>query len=366
MDLYEHEGKALFQKYGITVPKGILATRKNWKKEIKKIKQINKIKSDKFVLKAQVLHGKRRKAGLILFSPKEKVLKRIKNLFQKNKTVTEILVEEKLVVAKEYYLSIIVNQSTACYSLLFSESGGIDIEDVPRNKIKKIDFLDFNKNTKKQIQKITKNKEITIIAEKLFQLFKEKDATLVEINPLILTKDKKFFAADAKITIDDNALYRQPEFQEFQFRNKTPLEKEATKYRLHYVELDGNIAVIGNGAGLVMATLDILHYQLLKPANFLDAPGGTTKEAMLHSLNIALKKQGIKVLLINMFGGMTETDAIAQAIIEFKKRYHPKIPFIIRIYGTHWQEAHVLLEKVDISAYGTIDEAIQELKRIIK
>lgn len=363
MDLYEHEGKALFLDYGIPVPKGILVNKKNYSKEIK---QIKKIKTNNFVLKAQVLHGKRRKAGLILFTPKDKVPKRIKNLFQKNKNIQEILIEEQLAIITEYYLSITINQSKACYSLLFSESGGINIEDVPKTKIKKIDFLDFNKNTKKQIQKITENNEITHIAEKLFTLFKQKDATLVEINPLILTKDKKFFAADAKINIDDNALYRQPEFQEFQFRNKTLLEKEATKWGLHYVELDGNIAVIGNGAGLVMATLDLLHYYGLKPANFLDAPGGTTKEAMLHSLNISLKKQGIKILFINMFGGMTETDAIAQAIIEFKQKYHPKIPFVIRIYGTHWQKAHILLEKADISAYSTIDEAIQELKKVIK
>ncbi len=366
MDLYEHEGKALFRNYGIPVPNGILVTRKNWKKEIKKIKQINKIKSDKFVLKAQVLHGKRRKLGLILFTSKDKVLKRIKNLFQKNKTVTEILVEEKLVVAKEYYLSIIVNQSKACYSLLFSESGGIDIEDVSKNKIKKIDFFIFDKKIKKQVQKITKKKRITAIVQKLFKFFKEKDATLVEINPLILTKSKQFVAADAKITIDDNALYRQKELQSLQFRNKTLLEKEAAEYGLHYVELDGNIAVIGNGAGLVMATLDLLQQHTLKPANFLDAPGGTTKKAMLHSLQIALKKSGIKVLFINMFGGMTETDAVAQAIIEFNQKYHPKIPFIIRIYGTHWQEAHALLKKAGIHVYRNINDAIEELKRVVK
>lgn len=363
MDLYEHEGKALFRNYGIPVPKSILVTKKNWKKEIKKI---NKIETKNVVIKAQVLHGKRRKVGLILFSSKKNTEKEIKKLFQKNKTITEILIEEQLAVAKEYYLSIVINQSNACYSLLFSESGGIDIEEVPKNKIKKIDFFLFDTKTKKRIQTIIKNKEIPTIAQKLFTLFKEKDATLVEINPLILTKNKQFVAADAKITIDDNALYKQKEFQSLQFRNKTPLEKEAAKYELHYVELDGNIAVIGNGAGLVMATLDILQHHGLKPANFLDAPGGTTKEAMLHSLQIALKKPGIKALFINMFGGLTETDAVAQAIIGFKKKYRPKIPFVLRIYGTHWQEAHGLLHQAGIPAYRYIDDAIRKLKEVVR
>lgn len=375
MNLYEYEGKSLFQKYGIAVPKSILITKKNWKKEIKKI---NKIKTKNVVLKAQVLHGKRRKLGLILFSSKENTEKEIKKLFQKNTEIQHILVEEQLALAKEYYLSITINQSKACYSLLFSEQGGIDIEEVPKNKIKKIDFFFFDTKTKKQIQKITKNKEITTIAEKLFQLFKENDATLVEVNPLALvtaSHAKKyvtnavrnlFFCLDAKITIDENALFHHKEFEKSQYRNKTPLEKEAAKHGIHYVELTGNIAVIGNGAGLVMATLDILRHYGLKPANFLDAPGGTTKEAMLHSLQIALKKPGIKALFINMFGGLTETDAVAQAIIAFKKKYHPRIPFVLRIYGTHWEQAHALLQKKGILAYSDIGKAIQELKRIIQ
>lgn len=366
MDLYEHEGKALFRKYHILIPKNILINKKNWKKEIKKI---SKIKTKNVVLKAQVLHGKRRKAGLILFSTKENAEKEIKKLFQKNKMIINILIEEKLAVAKEYYLSITINQSKACYSLLFSESGGIDIEDVPKNKIKKIDFPAFDTQTKKHIQKITKNKKITAIAQKLFKLFKEKDATLAEINPLILIQNKvkktKFVAADAKITIDTNALFRHKEFEKLRYRNKTQLEKEAAKYELHYVELNGNIAVIGNGAGLVMATLDILQHHFLKPANFLDAPGGTTKEAMLHSLTIALKKKGIRALFINMFGGLTETDAVASAIIAFKKKYDQKIPFVLRMYGTHWQEAHTLLHNAGISTYRDIDDAIRELKKVI-
>ncbi len=361
MDLYEYEGKALFKEYKIPVPKSIL----------KKYILPKKLPAENLILKAQVLHGKRRKQGLILATTKKKIKQDVNRL--RKKTQQSILIEEQLEIAKEYYLSITINQSKGCYSLLFSEAGGINIEEIPKNKIKKIDFLQF---PKKEIQKITKNKIITAIAQKLFQIFKEKDATLVEVNPLaeVLLNQKssherseyELFCLDAKITIDDNALYRQQEIEKINTSRKTAEEKEAEKYGIHYIPLDGNIGVIGNGAGLVMATLDLLQQNNLKPANFLDAAGGTTKAAMMHALSIIKKQKKCKAIFVNMFGGITETDEVAKAIIAFKEKEKPKIPLIIRLYGTHYQKAQEMLKKKNISVYKTMPEAIRALAERLK
>ncbi len=352
MDLYEYEGKALFKEYSIPIPKSIL---------VKNNLLPKKLPAENLILKAQVLHGKRKKQGLIKNSTTENIKKNIQAI--RKKTQQPILIEEQLKIAKEYYISILINQRNACYSLLFSEAGGINIEEIPKNKIKKVDFLKF---PKKEIQKITKNKTITEIAQKLFNLFKEKDATLVEMNPLIKTKQNQFIAADAKITIDDNALYKQQEIEKINNQRKTQEQKEAEKWGIHYVPLDGNISVIGNGAGLVMGTLDLLKQNNLKPANFLDAAGGTTKASMMHALNIIKKQKQCKAIFVNMFGGITETDEVARAIIAFKEKEKPKIPLIIRLYGTHYKKAHEMLKKKSISVYKTIPEAIKELTKRVK
>jgi succinyl-CoA synthetase beta subunit len=350
MDLYEYEGKKLFREYNIPIPKSILLKGNSVPKHLL---------TNKLMLKAQILRGKRRKHGLIKATTNERIKKDIKVL--RNKTKQPILIEEQLQNAKEYYLSLTINQSKSCYSFLFSEEGGIDVEEVPKTKIKQYDFYSFKKN---EIQKITKNKEIIRIAEKLWKLFKEKDATLVEINPLIETSGTDFIAADAKITIDDNALYRQPELEKMNKKRKTEEEKKAEEYGIHYIKLDGDIGVIGNGAGLVMATLDLLNQNNLRPANFLDAAGGTTKNSLQASLDILLKDKNIKAIFINMFGGITKTDDIAEAVVAYKKTHKTKIPFVIRLYGTNYQRAHTILKENNIKAYTKVEDAIASLKAI--
>ena len=357
MDLYEYEGKELFKRYNIVIPKSILVKTSTIPKKLPE----NNLPADNLILKAQVLHGKRRKQGLILTTTKKRIKQDLKRL--KRKIQQAILIEEQLTIAKEYYLAITINQSKGCYSLLFSEQGGVDVESVQKNKIKTHDFYNFKKN---EIEKITKNTQITIIAQKLWKLFKEKDATLAEINPIIKTKESKFIAGDAKITIDDNALYRQLELEKINNNRKTPEEKEAEKYGIHYIKLDGNIGVIGNGAGLVMATLDLLNQNNLKPANFLDAAGGTTKESLKASLDIITKEKNVKAVLINMFGGITQTDAIAEAFVAYKKTHKTKVPIIIRLYGTNYQKAHKILRQNNINAYTKVEDAIRELKIIRK
>ncbi len=350
MDLYEYEGKQLFKEYNIPIPKSILLKENSVPKHFP---------ANKLILKAQVLSGKRRKHNLIRTTTKEKIKKDLKVL--REKTKQPILIEEQLEIAKEYYLAITINQSKACYSLLFSEQGGIDIEKIPKKKIKNYAFYNFKKS---EIQKITKNREITRIAEKLFTLFKEKDATLVEVNPLILTRENLYIAADSKIIIDDNALYRQPELEKINDKRKTDEEKKAEKYGIHYIKLSGNIGVIGNGAGLVMATLDLLNQNNLKPANFLDAAGGTTKESLQASLDILLENRNIKAILINMFGGITKTDEIAEAVVAYKKQNKSKIPIVIRLYGTNYQRAQNILKQNNIKAYTKVEDAITVLKGI--
>jgi succinyl-CoA synthetase beta subunit len=354
MHLYEHEGKTLFKKFNIPIPKGVLVT------SAAQAPTATKKLGKDIILKAQVLHGKRGKAGLIKIASKE-TAKSIASSLLKHPNVAQLLIEEKISIAKEYYLSISTNNTN--YTLIFSTMGGINIEEVQKNKIKKHNFTQFNKKTKQKINKLTKNKDITEIAHKLFKAMQSSDATLVEINPLAKTKSNHFIALDAKITIDTNALYRQPMYNKLYGREHTVLETKAQKHDLHYVELDGNIAVIGNGAGLVMSTLDTLKLHKLRPANFCDAPGGTEKKAMIESLKIVTKKKGIKKIFINMFGGITKTDEVAQAIIEFKKRYKPRKPMIIRMFGTNWKKAHEILKKNKIKVFRTVAPAIKELRK---
>jgi succinyl-CoA synthetase beta subunit len=377
MHLYEYEGKALFKKFKIPTPQSVLITNPQ-----QATTSIARLKSNEVMLKAQVLRGKRGKSGLIQKTIKETAKTAASKLF-KHKDVSKILIEKIISIQHEYYLSITINPTSASYTLLFSDAGGIDIEDVPKNKIKKHNFITFKKT---QINKITKNKDITNIAEKMFQAMKASDATLVEINPLVQISSthfvrKKFvnksftsttsrkdlyMALDAKVTIDTNALYRQPSYRPLYGREHTKLESQAQTHQIHYVELSGNIAVIGNGAGLVMSTLDTLKHHNLKPANFCDAPGGTEKKAMIESLKIALSKHGVKALFINMFGGITKTDDVAEAIVAFKKKYKPKIPIVIRMFGTNYKKAHTILKRNNIQTFKTVQPCIKELKRIVK
>lgn len=313
MKLTEKQGKELFKQYQIQIPKQF---------------SIDNIEGD-VVVKAQVLTGGRGKAGGIKFANKDniqQVTKDILNMKIKDEQVKELLIEELLKPELEQYLAVTIDRNEKDYMCIWSEDGGIDIEDVKKEKIVKGSF--------EQIEdKLCEGKKI--LFRKMLKLAKEKDATLVEINPLILS-NHKLYAADAKIIIDDNAYFRQG----------------FTKETTNYVELDGNIGVIGNGAGLVMATLDTLAYFGGKPANFLDVGGGSSTEVVEKAIDKVLENKNVEKLFINIFAGISRCDEVARAIVN----KDVKVPMVVRMVGTNVEEGCSILEKGGIKAFDSMEE----------
>jgi len=348
MKLKEYQGKEIFQNYGIKIPDSFLITSPEQIKEIK----------GPVALKAQVLHGGRGKAGLIQFATKKDARKKAEQIFKKG--VKEILVEEKIKTKKEYYLSITIDRLEKKPLLIFSSQGGIDIEELAEKYPKKIKKYYIDENfSPKEI-----SKEIKIesgLVEKIYRIFKEYDAELIEINPLALTK-KGLLALDSKVVIDDNALYRH-EFKKDE--SLTEIEKKAQEADLSYVELNGNIGIIGNGAGLVMSTLDVVNYYGGKVANFLDVGGGASKEQMEKSLELVLIKKP-KGIFINIFGGITRCDEIAKGIIDYKKKHKIKIPMVVRMIGTNEEEAKKMLKKNKIHFIDSMEDGAKKIVKLVK
>lgn len=364
MKLYEYQGKELFRKAGISIPRGIV---------VDKVQHI-KLPGDELVVKTQVLTGGRGKAGGVQKVKKSIVGQTIQSLLKKKikgEAVKEVLVEEAVNIDKELYLSLTIDKSKKNIVLIYSESGGIDIEELAHNhpeQIKKINFHQLNNDVYTKIKKIsTLSNKIQLInlVKKLFMVMKKYDATLVEINPLILTKRGKLMAADAKVVIDDNALYRQKFTPQ---EHQSEIEHFAEKHGLHYVELDGDIGVIGNGAGLVMATLDMVKHYHCAPANFLDVRGGTGATIMEKSMQAVFMKKGLKAVLINIFAGITHADEIAQGIINFQKK-HPqtkKTPIVIRMIGTEEKHAQELLEQHGLHTHHDLTICVKQIMKLTR
>ncbi len=359
MKLKEYRGKKIFEKSGISVPKGVVVS------DINDV-DIKELESD-VVVKAQIFTGGRGKAGAIKKTDKNGVLDAAKSLLGKEVkgfVVKELLIEEAVKIDKEFYISIMVNQSSKDFVLVFSKEGGVDIEEQAEKdsgSILKIPFIKFDsKKISAKINKVLKNddlaKKIADVAELMSKIVVSYDATLVEINPLVLSNGE-LIALDSKVIIDDNSLFRHEELQEFRTEEMTEIEKEADRFGINYVELDGNIAVIGNGAGMVMATLDILKHFGGNAANFLDVGGGATIETMEQCLKIAMKKKP-KVVFINIFGGITRCDEIAQGLVNFKENID--VPLVVRMVGTNEIEGKKILEKAGISYFKSMEESAKK------
>lgn len=365
MKLFEYMGKELFKEYGIPVPEGKVASSAEEAGEI-----ASKIGS--VVVKSQILSGKRGKAGGILFADSvqdaKQAAEKILGTELRGFTVEKILVEEKIAIDKEFYLAIALDGAAKKPVVLASVEGGMDIEEVPEEKIVKenIDVtiglqpfvarkitskLGLAGNTAKQIQQIL---------GKIYRMFVDLDAELVEINPLVLS-GQKIMAADAKITIDDDALFRQKRLPVVEER--TEAEQKAHALGLSYVELDGDIAIMANGAGITMATLDIIQHYGGSPANFLDAGGGASMEQMAKALEILLSTNP-KAILINIFGGITRCDDVANAFIKVKESREIPVPVVIRLVGTNEQEGVNILQQHGIKAFKTMHEAAQEAVKL--
>ena len=338
MKLYEYYGKELFKQYGIDVPNGRIVENKD---------DIDKINIPfPWVMKAQVLVGGRGKAGGIKIAKNRQEAKKIFDeligMKIKDERVKKILIEEKIDIEKEYYLSFFLDRSKRQYLMIFSYEGGIDVEEA--EKVIKVYINPLVGLQPYHLRKIDEKARDT--AKKLYKLFIEKDCELVEINPLAIS-DGNAFALDSKIIIDNNALYRHPELSE-ENAELTPLEREAKEKRIAFVQLDGNIGVIANGAGLTMATLDALNEFNGKGGVFLDL-GGTDDVNKVKQAFELMAKANQKVIFLNLFGGITKCDTVAKGIIEFLEENKLDCPVIARIKGMNEDIAREMLKKYVIA-----------------
>ena len=379
MKLFEHEAKEIFSKYEIPIPNGGLANSPAQARETAK-----RVKAP-VAVKAQVLVAGRGRAGGILFanSPREAELSSRKLLGAKIRDlrVQSVLVEEKLPIRKELYFGITLDRSSRSYVAIASSEGGVEIEETAATTPEKIvkTFVDplygFRPYHARQIAKKlgymgNQMRELAVIFLKLYRVAMDYDAELCEMNPLIETTEGKFVAADTRLIIDDNALYRHPDFQrrliEKGEAGLTPQELEARKSGLAYVKLDGNIGVIGNGAGLVMATLDAIQLYGGNPANFLDVGGGASSDKMAAALNLVLSDPHVEVVFINVLGGITRCDEIAKGILEAKSRMGFVKPMVIRLVGTNEEEGRRVLIGARIQVLDSMEEAAERAVEIAK
>jgi len=371
MNLKEYQGKELFKEFGIKAPTGFVIEKGG---EIPV--DIEKL-GEKVTVKAQVAKGKRGKAGAIAFveNKPEIVRQEVERIFDMELgglPVKEILVEDFVETKKLMYLAITLDRLERCPVVVFCEEGGVDIEETAEkdpDKIKKFEIRNSNHRRGRapalagEIENIKSKlpESIRPAVEKMYKLFVEKDCSLVEINPIAELADGSYMALDSKVVIDNNALFRHEELLKFKTDDYTELEKEAKENDLSYVELDGDIAVIGNGAGLVMATLDTLAHFGGEVANFLDVGGGANAAQMKKALTIALKKDGVRKIFINIFGGITRADEIAQGLVDFKKENGLNIPVVLRVVGTHEKEAKKILTAAKIEFSDDMEGAASKV-----
>ena len=378
MKLFEYEAKNILSKYGIPVPQGGLATDTQQAREV-----AAKLKLPAAV-KAQVLVAGRAKAGGILFaSSKEetgKTAEKLLNMQIKGIPVKSVWIEEKIEVKREIYFGITTDRFNRCYVAVASNVGGVDIEEVAAKTPERVIKSPINPQLglpSFQARQIARKigyagnqiSGLGKIFEKLYTIGIDYDAELIEMNPLVETTEGKFVAADARIIIDDNALFRHQEFKERLLEGESelsPQELEAMRNELAYVKLDGNIGVIGNGAGLVMATLDTIQYYGGKPANFLDVGGGAPSEKTATALKIVLSDPNVKALFINILGGITRCDEVAKGILEAKEKLGVTIPMVIRLVGTNEEEGKRILTEAGIHVLESMEEAAQRVVQITK
>jgi len=371
MKLFEFEAKNILKQYGIPVPKGDVARSPNEAEVI--AREIGK----PVVLKSQVLVSGRGKSGGILFADNageaKKVASKLIGSAIKEITVRSLLVEEKLDIVEEFYASVTIDRQARKYVILASTSGGIDIEQVAQASPDRISrhwvdpAIGFDKHMAEsmiaQLSNINKNDiaRFAAIIATLYKVATDYDAELAETNPLAKTASGEFIAADARITMDDNALFRHPEFADSSSQrvDDTPLEAEAKRQNLAYVDLDGDIGIIGNGAGLVMATLDLVHLFGGKPANFLDIGGGAQSEVIKKAAMLVMSKPEVKAVLVNILGGITRCDLVAQGVVDALKESTTKKPIAIRMIGTNEEEGIQILRQAGVHAYSSMEEAVK-------
>jgi len=386
MNIHEHQAKEILKEFGAPISKGVVIFSLN---EIDaKIKQL---KSKEFVLKAQIHAGGRGKGGGVkLVKNIEELKTEAKKMLGMNlithqtgpegKEVKRLYVEEASDISKEFYLSCLVDRESSKIAFISSTEGGMDIEKVASETPEKIitNKIDFKSNIDLgEIEKIVKpfnfNSEQKLTAQKvvraLYKTLIEKDATLIEINPLIITKDERVVCLDAKMNFDDNALFRRPEiFQLRDLNEEEAAEIEASKHDLAYIKLNGSIGCMVNGAGLAMATMDIIKLYGEEPANFLDVGGGASKEKVSAAFKLILSDKNVKGILINIFGGIMRCDVIAQGVLDAAKETNLNVPLVVRLAGTNFKEGKEILDKSGLKILSATDlnDAAKKIVEAIK
>ena len=386
MNIHEHQAKEILKKFGVNIPNGVAIF------SLDELEQKYKlIKSNKVVLKAQIHAGGRGKAGGIkLLSGLDNLKKEAKLLFGKKlithqtgpngKIVKRLYLEEATDIQTEFYLSCLVDRSSSKIAFISSAAGGMDIEKVAKENPEKIITTKVSISTgvdedaiKNIIKPFKLSKELvpdaSELIKKIYKILIELDANLIEINPLIFTKDKNLVCLDAKINFDDNALFRHPEILSLKDLNEEdPIETKANKHGLSYIKLDGEIGCMVNGAGLAMATMDIIKLYGSNPANFLDVGGGASKEKVSEAFKIILSDKNVKGILVNIFGGIMRCDILAQGIVDAVKEIKLSIPLVVRLAGTNVELGKKILDKsgLKIISANNLSDAAKKVVSVIK
>ncbi|NUN08090.1 MAG: ADP-forming succinate--CoA ligase subunit beta [Ignavibacteriaceae bacterium] len=363
MKIHEYQGKQILHKYNVSIPMGGVAFSAEEAVEVAK-----KIGGEVWVVKAQIHAGGRGKGGGV------KVAKSLHEVYEyskamlgmtlithqtgpEGKIVKRLLIEQGVNIEKELYVGITLDRAVSKNVIMVSTEGGMEIEKVAAETPEKIikEAVDPSVGIMPyQARKLAfalglsgvQHKNTVKFLTSLYKAYEKTDASLAEINPLVVTKEGDVLALDAKINFDDNALYRHPEIAEYRdIDEEDPLEVEASKYNLNYIKLDGNVGCMVNGAGLAMATMDIIKLAGGEPANFLDVGGGANKETVANGFKIILSDPNVKAILINIFGGIVRCDRVAQGVIDATRETHVSIPIVVRLEGTNATEASELLEK---------------------
>ncbi|AKA48887.1 succinyl-CoA synthetase subunit beta [uncultured archaeon] len=361
MNLYEYMGKSIFKQYGLPVPESYLVEKES---DVKSFTR-------PVVVKSQILLGGRGKSGGIKFAKSEKELTQgVKELLGskiRGLTVTKVLVEEMLNIGKEYYVSIALNRTDRAPVLIATSAGGVEIESVPEDKIFKrtidplLGYSDFIGREATQFMGLSPEigKQFRGILKGLYEIFVKEDCELVEINPLVETKEGRLMAADSKVIMDSDSMFRHPDI-DITDPEKTPLELEAQGRGYSFVELQGDIGVIANGAGLTMATLDGLTLHNGKPRNFLDLGGTDSVDIVVNAFEMVMKADP-KAILVNIFGGVTKCDTVANGIVAAKERLSIQKPIVVRLSGVHEDEGRRILSDNGIESYPGMMQAIESV-----
>ena len=386
MNIHEHQAKEILKEFGAPVSNGVV---------ILSLKEINEkislLKSKEFVLKAQIHAGGRGKAGGVkLIKNLEELKKEAEDMMGKilithqtgpeGKEVKRLYIEEASEISEEFYLSCLVDRQSSKIAFISSTEGGVDIEDVASKTPEKIitTKVDLkNEIEKEEIEKIiapfkfNKNQkdEAIKLVQGLYKILLQKDASLIEINPLILTKNGKLICLDAKMNFDDNAIFRRPEILKLRDLNEENLaEIEASKYDLAYIKLNGSIGCMVNGAGLAMATMDIIKIYGKEPANFLDVGGGASKEKVAAAFKLILSDKNVEGILINIFGGIMRCDVLAQGVVDAAKEINLSVPLVVRLAGTNFEEGKEILDKSNLKILSASDlnDAAKKIVEAIK